>query len=148
LKGVENVYTQHTPRLEQTLNHLIKGRLREATHPFVIAHNGTTATDTAYAAREKPQDIIVFIAGGATYEEAKLIAQINATTPGIRAILGGTSVVNSGVFLDVGSFFSQISLVAEKLTAYIFPQVIDEMVPGWPSPIQAGRTPGERLNVH
>jgi len=110
LKGVENVYTQHTPRLEQTLNHLIKGRLREATHPFATVDNGTTVTDTAHAAREKPQDIIVFIAGGATYEEAKLIAQINASTPGVRAILGGTSVVNSRVFLNE----------------------IDEMVPGWP----------------
>ncbi|CUS14780.1 unnamed protein product [Tuber aestivum] len=91
LKGVENVYTQHTPRLEQTLNNLIKGRLKEATHPFVEA-SGTT--------RDKPQDIIIFMVGGTTYEEAKLIAQINASTPGVRVVLGGTSVLNSRVFMD------------------------------------------------
>jgi vacuolar protein sorting-associated protein 45 len=92
LKGVENVYTQHTPRLEQTLNSLIKGRLREQTHPFV-EEGGTT--------RDKPQDIIIFMVGGTTYEEAKLIAQINASTPGVRVVLGGTNVVNSRMFLDV-----------------------------------------------
>lgn len=91
LKGVENVYTQHTPRLEQTLNNLIKGRLKELTHPFV--EGGGT--------KDKPQDIIIFMVGGTTYEEAKLIAQVNASTPGVRVVLGGTSVLNSKTFLDV-----------------------------------------------
>ena len=90
LKGVENVYTQHSPRLEQTLSNLVKGRLRETTYPFI--EGGT---------KDKPQDIVVFIIGGATYEEAKLIAQINASTPGVRVVLGGTSVLNSSAFLSV-----------------------------------------------
>jgi vacuolar protein sorting-associated protein 45 len=92
LKGVENVYTQHSPRLEQTLNNLVKGRLREQTHPFMEG-SGTT--------KEKPQDIIVFVVGGATYEEAKTVAQINASTPGVRVVLGGTTVLNSSGFLKV-----------------------------------------------
>ena len=92
LKGVENVYTQHSPKLEQTLNNLIKGRLRETTHPFVEG-GGTT--------RDRPQDIIVFMAGGTTYEEAKLVAQVNANTPGVRVVLGGTAVLNSSTFLKV-----------------------------------------------
>jgi len=50
--------------------------------------------------REKPQDVLVFILGGATYEEAKMVAQINASTPGVRLVLGGTGVVNSRSFLD------------------------------------------------
>ncbi|KAA8914847.1 Sec1-like protein [Sphaerosporella brunnea] len=112
LKGVENVYTQHSPRLEQTLNSLVKGRLRETTHPFV---------EGSPNAREKPQDIIVFIVGGATYEEAKLVAQINATAPGIRIVLGGTTMLNSSSFLEE----------------------IDEVAPTWPLP--EGRTPQERL---
>lgn len=112
LKGVENVYTQHSPRMEQTLNNLVKGRLREQTHPFVEGSPNT---------REKPQDIIVFMVGGATYEEAKLIAQINASTPGVRVVLGGTVVHNSSSFLDE----------------------VDEVVAAWPAP--EGRTPAERL---
>lgn len=91
LKGVENVYTQHSPLLESTLQNMIKGRLKEQQYPFVEG-GGTT--------KDKPQDIIVFIAGGATYEEAKMIAGLNATSPGVRIVLGGTTVHNSASFLE------------------------------------------------
>ncbi|KAI9786829.1 MAG: vacuolar protein sorting-associated protein 45 [Geoglossum umbratile] len=91
LKGVENVYTQHSPRLELTLQNLIKGRLREQQYPFVEG-GGTT--------KDKPQDIIIFVVGGVTYEEAKMIAQVNASSPGVRVVLGGTSVHNSTTFLE------------------------------------------------
>lgn len=91
LKGVENVYTQHTPLLESTLQDLVKGRLKEQQFPFVEGGGST---------RDKPQDVIVFIVGGATYEEAKMIAGVNATTPGVRIVLGGTSIHNSATFLE------------------------------------------------
>uniref|UniRef100_A0A2K6MVD1 Vacuolar protein sorting-associated protein 45 n=1 Tax=Rhinopithecus bieti TaxID=61621 RepID=A0A2K6MVD1_RHIBE len=35
LKGVENVYTQHQPFLHETLDHLIKGRLKENLYPYL-----------------------------------------------------------------------------------------------------------------
>ncbi len=88
---MENIYTQHTPRMGQTISNLIKGRLKESTHPFV--EGGTT--------KDKPQDIVIFMVGGATYEEARLIAQVNASTPGVRIVLGGTSVLNSDMFIRV-----------------------------------------------
>ncbi|EMC97040.1 hypothetical protein BAUCODRAFT_32783 [Baudoinia panamericana UAMH 10762] len=91
LRGVENVYTQHSPRLENTLQDLIKGRLSMTAYPFVDGGGQT---------RDKPQDVIVFMVGGATYEEAKMVAQINATSPGVRVVLGGTDVLNSARFLD------------------------------------------------
>ena len=91
LKGVENVYTQHSPRLEVTLQNLIKGRLKEQQYPF-IEGGGTT--------RDKPQDIVVFMVGGATYEEAKMVAQVNASSPGVRVVFGGTSIHNSMTFLE------------------------------------------------
>lgn len=91
LKGVENVYTQHSPLLESTLQDLIKGRLKEQQYPFVEGGGST---------RDKPQDIIVFIIGGATYEESKMVAGINASTPGVRVVLGGTSVHNAATFLE------------------------------------------------
>ncbi|PBP23832.1 vacuolar protein sorting-associated protein 45 [Diplocarpon rosae] len=91
LKGVENVYTQHSPRLELTLQNLIKGRLREQQYPFVEGGGST---------RDKPQDIILFVVGGTTFEEAKTVSQINASSPGIRIVLGGTHVHNSTTFLE------------------------------------------------
>jgi vacuolar protein sorting-associated protein 45 len=91
LKGVENVYTQHSPRLEVTLQNLIKGRLKELQYPFLEGGGHT---------RDKPQDIIIFIVGGATYEEAKMIAQVNASSPGVRVVLGATRIHNSATFLE------------------------------------------------
>ncbi|CAG8937293.1 unnamed protein product [Penicillium salamii] len=91
LKGVENVYTQHSPRLEVTLQNLIKGRLKELQYPFLEGSGHT---------RDKPQDIIIFMVGGVTYEEAKMVAQVNASSPGVRVVLGGTSIHNSATFLE------------------------------------------------
>ena len=91
LKGVENVYTQHSARLEATLQNLIKARLKEQQYPFVEGGGST---------RDKPQDIIVFLIGGATYEEAKTVAQVNASSPGVRVVLGGTTIHNSATFLE------------------------------------------------
>ncbi|KAL8361895.1 hypothetical protein RB601_007614 [Gaeumannomyces tritici] len=91
LKGVDNVYTMHSPRLEGTLQSLIKGRLREQQFPFV---------DGGGATKDKPQDIIVFMVGGATYEEAKTVAGINASSPGVRVVLGGTTMHNADTFLE------------------------------------------------
>lgn len=77
--------------LETTLQALIKGKLREQQFPFVEGGGST---------RDRPQDIIVFMVGGATYEEAKMVATVNASTPGVRLVLGGTDVHNAMTFLD------------------------------------------------
>ena len=91
LKGVENVYTQHAPRLELTLQNLIKGRIRDQQYPFVEGGGST---------RDKPQDIIVFMIGGVTFEEARSVSQVNSSSPGVRVVLGGTCVHNSTTFLE------------------------------------------------
>ncbi|XP_027944092.1 vacuolar protein sorting-associated protein 45 isoform X3 [Eumetopias jubatus] len=90
LKGVENVYTQHQPFLHETLDHLIKGKLKENVYPYL----GPSTL------RDRPQDIIVFIIGGATYEEALTVYNLNRTTPGVRIVLGGTTVHNTKSFLE------------------------------------------------
>ncbi|CAI2168165.1 1767_t:CDS:10 [Funneliformis geosporum] len=89
LKGVENVYTQHSPHLSQTLELLIKGKLKESSYPFI---DGST--------KDRPQDIIILMVGGVTYEEARNIAQLNESTAGVRIVLGGTTVHNSNSFLN------------------------------------------------
>jgi vacuolar protein sorting-associated protein 45 len=43
----------------------------------------------------------VFMIGGTTYEEAKMIAGVNESMPGVRIVLGGTTVHNSESFLKV-----------------------------------------------
>lgn len=89
LKGVENVYTQHQPLLFQTMESIIKGRLRDMDYPFVGNH----------FQQGRPQDVIIFIVGGTTYEESCSVALENANNSGIRFILGGSVILNSKRFL-------------------------------------------------
>ncbi|XP_063833288.1 uncharacterized protein LOC135082424 [Ostrinia nubilalis] len=92
LNGVENIYTQHTPVLKDTLEDLIKGKLRENLYPTL------GGDDSGYGRR--PQDIIVFMVGGTTYEEALSVHQVNQAYPGVRVVLGGTTIHNSTSFFE------------------------------------------------
>ncbi|RZC54642.1 hypothetical protein C5167_013490 [Papaver somniferum] len=85
IKGVENVYTQHQPLLFQTMESITKGRLRDVEYPFIGNH----------FQRIKPQDVVIFVVGGTTYEEARAVALHNASNSGTRFILGGSVVLNS-----------------------------------------------------
>ncbi|KAL7128295.1 hypothetical protein ABFS83_14G306800 [Erythranthe nasuta] len=89
LKGVENVYTQHQPLLSQTMESIVKGRLRDVDYPYVGNH----------FQQSRPQDVIIFIVGGTTYEEARSVSLQNSTNSGIRFILGGSAVLSSKRFL-------------------------------------------------
>lgn len=54
----------------------------------------------------RPQDVIIFIVGGTTYEESRAVSLQNASNSGIRFILGGSAILNSkryAVFIIVES---------------------------------------------
>jgi len=94
LKAVENVYTQHTPYLAQTLESLLKGGLSEAAFPQI----GSDAPPSSK--KRAPTEIIVFMMGGVTFEEARYVAEMNTANPGVRVMLGGTTIHNSTSFLE------------------------------------------------
>ncbi|GKY94281.1 hypothetical protein MPSEU_000393900 [Mayamaea pseudoterrestris] len=107
VQGVDNVYTQHVPVLMDTLQAIAKGKLTAKTHPLV----GNTAGVSQNLQQQQqqpldltnvvPQDVIVFMVGGVTYEEATKVAEWNATMKGrIKVILAGSTVHNSTSFLD------------------------------------------------
>ncbi|XAR62442.1 hypothetical protein NMG60_11017194 [Bertholletia excelsa] len=89
IKGVENVYTQHQPLIFQTMESIIKGRLRDVDYPIIGNH----------FQQARPQEVVIFIVGGTTFEESRSVALQNATNSGIRFILGGSVVLNSRRFL-------------------------------------------------
>lgn len=89
LKGVENVYTQHVCVLKELLEEIYKGRSIDQQYPFI-------SSEVPY--RRPPTEVIVFVVGGATYEEALAVHQLNQM--GHKVILGGTTVHNSETFLD------------------------------------------------
>lgn len=89
LNGVENVYTQHQPLMMGTLDAAIKGKLRESAYPAIGPIPGA-----------QPRSIVVFIVGGATYEEGTKVAEMNASNPGVQVLLGGNTIHNSVSFLE------------------------------------------------
>jgi vacuolar protein sorting-associated protein 45 len=48
----------------------------------------------------RPTDVIVFMVGGITFEEAATVAEFNKTNSNIRIILGGTHIHNTKSFLS------------------------------------------------
>ncbi|KAF5311601.1 hypothetical protein D9611_009422 [Ephemerocybe angulata] len=106
LKGVENVYMQHRPHLSQTLENVFRGRLKDMNYPFLEGHGGPNAS------LQRPQDVIVFMIGGTTYEEARTVTLFNqdpssvmegaGINPGsVRVILGGTCIHNSSSYIEM-----------------------------------------------
>ncbi|KAI0300333.1 Sec1-like protein [Russula brevipes] len=129
LKGVENVYMQHTPHISETLENLFKGKLKESSHAFLESAGPN-------AGLQRPQDVIVFIIGGTTYEEARTVALLNqeptsGSTGGTRLLLGGTCVHNSTSFLEMIDF-----------AAASFPAAVYE-----PPPESASTAPALNVNL-
>merc|ERR1719420_1273043 len=94
LKDVENVYTQHKSLVSSIGDNLMKGKLKEQSYP--------TVDSARYAppARETVPRAVIFIVGGATFEETRDINELNKSLDGGRSlILGGTTVHNSRSFL-------------------------------------------------
>jgi len=90
LSEVSNVYTQHKPLFHKMIEQLIVGKLSQDNYPFQF---GTTYP-------EKPQQILIFILGGITFEDACYIAERNNREMGnLKILLGGTSIHNSHSFL-------------------------------------------------
>lgn len=91
VQGVSNVYSQHVPVLMETIQSVMKGKLKTSDYPFA----GKAPKE------EVPREIIVFMVGGVTYEEATKVSEFNDANKGrIQVILGGSTVHNSTSFLE------------------------------------------------
>lgn len=90
LSGVENVYTQHTPLIIETLDKLTRGTLRDEVYPYL----GNPQTS------KRPQEVIVFIVGGVTYEESLAVHNYNKDNPNCKVLIGGTCIHNTTTYLQ------------------------------------------------
>ena len=85
LKGVENVYTQHSPQLKQVTEDCVRSRLRPASFPSLGgAESGPVRT------------VVVFVVGGFTYEEAHTVFQLNRDL-GVQVVLAYSTIQFSTV---------------------------------------------------
>lgn len=81
-----NVYTQHQPHIINLIDLINKGKLKESEYP-------TTISPANFNYR--PTEIIIFMVGGATFEEAREIATLNNQA----VFLGATTIHNTKTFL-------------------------------------------------
>lgn len=101
--GVENVYTQHEPLLVHTVDCLFRGRLKNEDYPLIRPDDATSSTNSLIPDSSNNinsnsilsssgsssssssscimpcRQVIIVMAGGATYEESKCISAINNT---------------------------------------------------------------------
>lgn len=89
LKGVENVFTQHNCLVKEILEDVIRGRPIDPNYPIM--------GNEMPPFRRPPQQIVAFVIGGVTYEEALAVHNLNIG--GANIVLGGTTVHNSESFL-------------------------------------------------
>lgn len=119
IHGVSNVYTQHEPLLAHTLRALSSGSLSSSTMPDIslgrslssalppgVSLAGGISGDGPIL-RKGGDDVLVYIIGGVTFEEARCVSAFNASPEAAtaagggraRIILGGSVVHNSASFL-------------------------------------------------
>ncbi|CAD5229030.1 unnamed protein product [Bursaphelenchus okinawaensis] len=67
LKGVENVFTQHEPLICRLIDNIVRERLSEHKYPMIDSTRQGN----------RPENVIVFMIGGVTYEESTAVHNLN-----------------------------------------------------------------------
>jgi len=105
LKGVENIYTQHEPYINQLVDQVMRGRLSETTFLSSDQSQYNTRFD----------NVVVFVIGGATYEESSFVSAINRRSSSTVAATGAANGQRPNVLLcsnyihNTRSFIQQLA---------------------------------------
>jgi vacuolar protein sorting-associated protein 45 len=97
------------------LESIAKGKLKDSVHPPLLPTTGSGGLGQAAGGASSggpapgpPSEVVVFLVGGATFEEATKVAEFNVANPSMRVILGGSCVHNSHSFLqEITSVFGK-----------------------------------------
>jgi len=101
-KGIENVYTQHAPLLNETLRLVNNNDLSTQDYPYASETGAEVSHWQGQYKKSAPKEVIVFIVGGTTYEEAKAVHELNERSESnLKVWLGGTTVLNSTNFIEM-----------------------------------------------
>lgn len=106
----DNIYMQHTPKIFETLNHLIpqtnssNTTTQGSTDDLTTLVPETVTRQYGSSISDSIQDVIIYIKGGVTYEEARVIHEMNKTNINtkrkVNLIVGGDSMLNSSLWLE------------------------------------------------
>lgn len=100
----DNIYMQYIPKLNETLNTLINpptGQNQTRVHPELLTLV-PERVEAQYGSRppNAVQDIIIYVKGGVTYEESRLIHDLSAANSKVNLIIGGDTILNSSMWLE------------------------------------------------
>ncbi|KAL6450002.1 VPS45 Vacuolar protein sorting-associated protein 45 [Candida maltosa Xu316] len=97
----ENVYLSYTPRLSEILSSVIHPTTQQNTYGLSSLVPDKVKQQYGAGVIDEPvQDIIIYIKGGVTYEESRLIHELSQATKGINLIVGGDEILNSKKYLS------------------------------------------------
>lgn len=102
-RGTNNVFMQYIPKLNNLLEKIIN---KSSTNNNDGEETKlTTLTPDAITNQyghdsEQVQDIIIYIKGGVSYEEARLIHDLAITNPKVNLLIGGDTILNSEQWLN------------------------------------------------
>lgn len=95
-----NIYMQYIPKINELLNELINQNHNHSSQfnlstlvPDIVSKQYGNVGDSV-------QDIIIYIKGGVTYEESRLIHDLNLANNKINLIIGSDTILNSGKWLN------------------------------------------------
>ncbi|KAI5956987.1 VPS45 [Candida jiufengensis] len=108
----DNVYLQYTPKLSGTINNLInpENNSNGSNTSFLTTLIPEKVKQQYGSAPTTVQDIIIYIKGGVTYEEYRIINEISKSNNKINIVIGGDEILNSTKWLnkmyemDMGNF--------------------------------------------
>lgn len=108
--GNDNIYLQYTPRLNDILNDLINPNPESSHKSSSQQFLSTLVPDTVRrqygnlvgnGGGGDVQDIIIYIKGGVTYEEARVIQEIGQVNKKVHLIIGGDDkILNSNTWIS------------------------------------------------
>ncbi|ABN65738.2 vacuolar protein sorting associated protein [Scheffersomyces stipitis CBS 6054] len=100
----DNIYLQYTPRLNEVLNSLLTTTQSESA--IAIKSSLSTLIPDAVSSQygnniqnEPVQDVIIYVKGGVTFEEARLVFELSESNKKINLVIGGDNVLNSEMWM-------------------------------------------------
>lgn len=94
---IQNVFTQHVPLIKNLSTQFVTGKLRDSLYPSLMGSGGASGSNTP-----PPKEVFIFMIGGATFEEALHISQVNKqlANQNVHIVLGSTNVLNTSIYVE------------------------------------------------
>ncbi|RLV89239.1 Vacuolar protein sorting-associated protein 45 [Spathaspora sp. JA1] len=96
----DNIYLQYTPRLQEIITGLINPSEQPQSSVSGLSTLVPDKVKQQYGSSvQSVQDIIIYIKGGVTYEESRLIYELSQVN-NVNLIIGGDVILNSEIWLN------------------------------------------------